>query len=332
MEISYDFTEKFFWRKDPCHLFGGGYKKPAVSNYRLSKEYNKMASLFFNYVYLAGADQTTTLTVTGEEQTGPTGVTGAEQTISISVPKAQMDLLMDVGVQGTTGSGYPEVTLDWTQLASSTDPIWTSFATAGATATTFLDGKGTVQKTLQSVFATESFSFVTNAASAFLSIPPEAISNVDVSAAIAFKRGATTLLANVMGGLTTTILDEAITAQAGVLYGDSKKEAVRGLFLQALAAGRYQQSGSPAPEGSDLPQNASPGFNFQVGDMVVVYTELTLKKTRSFIPDINDALEGAGGMKFKVDGSNVIVDNSGDETVESDNKMWRVRWELSVVA
>jgi hypothetical protein len=134
-----------------------------------------------------------------------------------------------------------------------------------------------------------------------------------------------------MGGSSDRILGAPITAPSGDLTDDAKK-AVRGLFLQALAAGRYQQSNPGVTGGADLPAGASPGFDFQVGDVVSVYTQLTLTKTRTFIPDPSDVLDGAGGMKFKVDGSTVIIGdtNPADDSVESDAKTWVVEWKLTV--
>jgi hypothetical protein len=183
--------------------------------------------------------------------------------------------------------------------------------------------------TLQKVFSTASFEFTTNAGNVLLSIPPEAIKNVDYSGAIALTYGQTTLSPTQMSG-AATILGESVTAGTDSSLADTKQAAVRGLFLQALAAGRYQQSPANPPSGSDLPAGASPGFDFQAGDMVKVYTVLSLTKTRSFIPATDDdTVEGSLGMKFVVDGTNIIVDGQSD-TVASDVKTWTVEWQLRV--
>lgn len=291
------------------------------------------AQLYFNYVYAADASQTTTLTATGEEQ-GAAPAT-PDEVVQVNVSAGELNGLMTVGAQSEAGVGYPEVTLDWISLQGKTDSKWTNFMAVQAAGTApidFTDDSTLGSKpTLQKVFSTETFTYVTNAESLLLAIPPEAISNVDYSGAISLKRGAGTLSAAFMGGSSDRILGAPITAPSGDLTDDAKK-AVRGLFLQALAAGRYQQSNPGVTGGADLPAGASPGFDFQVGDVVSVYTQLTLTKTRTFIPDPSDVLDGAGGMKFKVDGSTVIIGdtNPADDSVESDAKTWVVEWKLTV--
>jgi len=296
------------------------------------------ASLFFNYVYAADASQTTTLKVTGEQQdAGPTGVS-VDETVVVNVTANQLNGLMTVGAQSEAGVGYPAVTLDWTALQGSTDPKWSAFMGVtgpGVAPQDFADDSSpaVAKPTLQKVFSTETFTYTANSTSPLLAIPPEAISNVDYSGAISIVRGAYDLSPTSMGGLADRILGAPITAESGDLSADDKK-AVRGLFLQALAAGRYQQSSPGVTGGADLPAGASPGFNFVAGDIVNVYTVLTLTKTREFIPDTADVLPGAGGMKFKVNGVDVeltIGDNdASDDFVASDPKTWAVQWQLTV--
>ena len=308
----------------------------AFSESRRSIEYNKMsANLFFNYLYTADAAQTTTLTVSGEQQdAAPAGITAINETVVVHVTPAELNALMVVNEQGGTGGyGYPEVVLDWASV-SSLNPKWTSFMTVGASGVApvdFNDSENSAKKTLQKVFAAETFEFITNSTSPLLTIPPEAVQNVDYSGAIELKRGATVLSADQMAG-DTAILGAAITANTGELSGDDKK-AVRGLFLQSLAAGRYKQSTTTAPAGSDLPADASPGFNFQNNDMVTFYTKLNLTKTRTFVKaGDDDTVEGTVGMKFKVDGVDVTIGdgNTADDSVASDVKTWTVKWELKV--
>jgi len=309
----------------------------AFSESRLSIEYNKMsANLFFNYLYTADAAQTTTLTVSGEQQDAePAGITGYNETVVVHVTPAELNALMVVNDQagGTGGYGYPEVVLDWGSV-SSLDAKWTSFMAtqpAGVAPVDYNDSENGVKKTLQKVFAAETFTFETNSTSPLLTIPPEAVQNVDYSGAIELKRGGTVLSPTQMAG-DSAILGAAITANTGELTGDDKK-AVRGLFLQSLAAGRYKQSTTTAPAGSDLPADASPGFNFQNNDMVTFYTKLNLTKTRTFVKAGDDAtVEGSAGMKFKVDGVDVTIGdgNTADDSVASDVRTWTVKWELKV--
>jgi hypothetical protein len=291
------------------------------------------ANLFFNYLYTADASQTTTLTVSGEQQdTEPAGITGINETVVVHVTPAELNALMVVNDQagGSGGYGYPEVVLDWASV-SSLNAMWTSFMAVGAAPIDFNDSESGVKKTLQKVFATETFEFITNSTSPLLTIPPEAVQNVDYSGAIELKRGATTLSPTGMAG-ASAILGEPITANTGELTGDDKK-AVRGLFLQSLAAGRYKQSTTTAPAGSDLPADASPGFNFLNNDMVTFYTRLNLTKSRTFVKaSDDDTVEGSAGMKFKVDGVDVTIGdgNTADDSVASDVKAWTVKWELKV--
>ena len=291
------------------------------------------ALLFFNYAYTANAAQTTTLTVSGEQQDSrPEGVAVPDEIVVVDVTAAELNNLMDVGSQGTTGVGYPQVVLDWASVTS-LNGKWTSFMEGQLTGVAPIDFQDDSvegnKPTLQKVFSTASFEFTTNAGNVLLSIPPEAIKNVDYSGAIALTYGQTTLSPTAMSG-AATILGESVTAGTDESLADTKQAAVRGLFLQALAAGRYQQSPANPPSGSDLPADASPGFDFQAGDMVKVYTVLSLTKTRSFIPATDDAtVEGSAGMKFVVDGTNIIVDGQSD-TVASDVKTWTVEWQLKV--
>lgn len=290
------------------------------------------AQLYFNYVYAADVSQTTTLTATGEEQ-GAAPAT-PDEVVQVNVSASQLNGLMSVGAQSEAGVGYPEVTLDWINLDGPTCPKWSAFMAVqakGMSPIDFTDDAGVSKPTLQKVFATQTFTYVANAENLLLAIPPEAISDVDYSGTISLTRATVPLSATNMGGSSDRILGAAITAESGDLTADDKK-AVRGLFLQALAAGRYQQSNPGVTGGADLPAGASPGFDFQAGDMVSVYTRLTLTKTRTFIPDPSDVLDGEGGMKFKVDGSTVIIGdtNAVDDSVESDAKTWTVEWKLTV--
>lgn len=294
-----------------------------------------MSTLYFNYLYTGNAFQTTTLTVSGEQQdAAPPGLGDVDEVVVANVTAAELNALMTVGAQGTTGVGYPSVTLDWAPLVSA-DPLWAKFMEvkeAGVTPVDFADHNGNQVPTLQKVFAAEPFTFETNASDPLLTIPPEAIKNVDYSGPIELRRSEGTVLSpSVMAG-AGGILGAAITAPSDESLSDSQQAAVRGLFLQAMAAGKYKQSPAKAPDGSDLPAGASPGFDFVLGDMIKVYTVLTLSKTRKFIPATDDAtVEGSAGMKFKVDGSEVIVDGGVEDQVASDPKTWTVEWQLKII-
>jgi hypothetical protein len=155
------------------------------------------ALLFFNYAYTANAAQTTTLTVSGEQQDSrPEGVAVPDEIVVVDVTAAELNNLMDVGTQGTTGVGYPQVVLDWASVTS-LNGKWTSFMEGQLTGVAPIDFQDDSEEgnkpTLQKVFSTASFEFTTNAGNVLLSIPPEAIKNVDYSGAIALTYGQTTL-------------------------------------------------------------------------------------------------------------------------------------------
>lgn len=291
------------------------------------------ASLEFSYVYTGEVSQTTTLTVTGESQTKQ--VT-ADEVVVVNVTPSELNALMTVGPQSASGVGYPAVTLDWMAVKGKVDPKWKSFMDISTPdPVTFSDDLPVECKTLQKVFASESFVF--SGDSPLLKIPPEAISRVDTTGAFAITAGGNAVSKEKMAGTSTesgdgnnTILGGSIQAPSGDLSTDGPL-AVRSLFLQSLAAGRYKQSDAVAPDGKDIPANASAGFDFVAGDTLSVYTRLALKKSRSFIPDPVDALPGPAGMRFKVDGSDVIVD-AVDDTVDSDVKQWTVEWKLTVAS
>uniref|UniRef100_A0A6C0HGR3 Uncharacterized protein n=1 Tax=viral metagenome TaxID=1070528 RepID=A0A6C0HGR3_9ZZZZ len=296
------------------------------------------ASLYFNYVYAADASQTTTLKVTGEQQDAPPAGVSVDETVVVNVTASQLNTLMTVGAQSEAGVGYPTVTLDWeSAVGNALNTKWAAFMGVtgpGVAPVNFADDSSpaVAKPTLQKVFSTETFAYTANPTSPLLKIPPEAISNVDYSGAISIKKVGADLSKTVMAG-GGTILGASITAESGDLSANDKK-AVRGLFLQALAAGRYQQSSTAPPNGSDLPSGASPGFAFETGDIVSFYTVLSLTKTRTFIPDTdNTTVEGNSGMKFKVNGVNVIIGggtSTADDSVASDAKTWTVRWQLTV--
>lgn len=287
------------------------------------------AALYFDYVYEASAAQETVVTVSGESQAGVSGAV-ADETVVVSIPKATLDSLITVGAQGTTGVGYPALTLDWTTLSAQLDPKWAALLAVSDTPTTFDDDSTppVAIRTLQKVFATEGFTFG-DESSLLLSIPPEAISRVGVTGAIGLVDSSTASLSlEAMVG-SSTVLGPAVVATTSDNL-DGAPMAVRGLFLQALAAGRYKQSSTSASSSQNLASTpaVAPGFDFQASDKITVYTRLTLNKTRRYIPDPADQLPGQGGMAFKINGTDTVIDDV-DDTLTSDPKMWTVAWELT---
>jgi hypothetical protein len=178
--------------------------------------------------------------------------------------------------------------------------------------------------TLQTVFATKGFTFG-DESSLLLSIPPEAISSVGVTGAISL---ASAMSLEYMVGSDSVLGGAVVATNADSLEGEAM--AVRGLFLQALAAGRYKQSSTSASSSQNLASTpaVAPGFDFQVSDKITVYTRLSLNKTRRYIPDPADQLPGQGGMAFKINGTEFVIDDV-DDTLTSDPKMWTVAWELT---
>lgn len=292
------------------------------------------ASLFFDYVYTAEAAQTTLVTVSGESQTGVSGAV-ADETIVVNVPKAKIDALMSVGAQGTTGVGYPAVTLDWRGLATELDTKWADLLAISDVPTTFEDDSvpnPAAISTLQTVFASQGFTFsnVGNTPDQLLllTIPPEAISKVGVTGTISLAGG---YPVDLMVG-SGTLLGTTVTAPNTNALSDPQELAVRGLFLQALAAGRYDQSGSTAAGNANLPATASPGFDFSVGDTITFYSRFSLTKTREYIPDPADQLNGVGGVGFKINGTNLVIDAGPEDRVLSTPREWTVAWQVTVVA
>jgi hypothetical protein len=117
-----------------------------------------------------------------------------------------------------------------------------------------------------------------------------------------------------------SLLGKEISAGTEATIADSKQAAVRSLYLQALAADRYQQATAPASSTDPTSQASSAGFKFQVGDSLTVYTLLALTKTRKFVKNDEETGVGAvgstpGAKRFAVDGCNVFI---GDEDLSDD--------------
>jgi hypothetical protein len=118
------------------------------------------------------------------------------------------------------------------------------------------------------------------------------------------------------------------------VLADDKKRAVRSLFLQALAADRYLQASAGATAGDATSQSASTGFRFQVGDEVSIFTRLQLVKTRKFQPDTESQVVSSGGLKFSVDGCDVVIGDAtaADDSYSSEPKPWVVEWRMNLIA
>jgi len=292
--------------------------------------------LIFDHTFMGGASQTTTMTVLGQYQDA-SGVT-ADETIVVNVTAAQLGDLLDVGLQSSPGVGYPAVALDWTSVGSALNAKYDEFVLvdSGSSGIDFTDDAAQLVPTLQKVFSSREFTYD---ASPLDSIPIEAVHAVDYSGPLTVKNSSDL---DAVGKLvaptgTESLLGQAISAGSEAVLGDSKQAAVRSLYLQTLAADRYQQATAPAGASEPTSQAASAGFNFQTGDSLTVYTLLALTKTRKFIPKADETGVGAvgstpGAKKFAIDGSNVVIGDidESDDSYASTALNHIVAWKLVV--
>jgi hypothetical protein len=325
-----------------------GIKKAWILTYRPSKEYNnEMAgqtgpetiplptkAFYFEYVFGATGSQTTTMTVLGESATTP--VASPDQVINVGVPVSLMNSAMVVGGQTGLGFGYPEVTLSWTMITELNTMYDTYVAVDAVAPTTFRDYLNQEDKaTLQKVFAQAAFTFDPD--NLLGKIPIEAVKSIDYSGALGVKNedgvNATVLVSGSQGE-AQGILPYSIIAETDVALADDKKRAVRSLFLQALAADRYLQASAGATAGDATSQSASTGFRFQEGDEVSIFTRLQLVKTRKFQPDTESQVVSSGGLKFSVDGCDVVIGDGteADDSYASEPKYWVVEWRMNLTA
>jgi hypothetical protein len=291
--------------------------------------------LIFDYTYPASAAQTTTMTVLGQLESA-SGVT-PDEVIQVNVTAEQLNGLLTVGAQSAPGHGYPEVTLKMAGVAEKLNTAYDSFVLVddASSGVQFTDGNGDQVDTLQKVFSGRNFTFSTE--SPLASIPIEAVKAIDFSGAISVKNeaadsvGDTKLVAG-PGPAEGLLRKEVIATTDAMLAGP--EAAVRSLYLQALAADRYQQATAPAGPNDPTSQSSSPGWNFQENDTLTIYTNLSLTKTRKFIPDPDSYVGGTpGDKKFAIDGCDVVIGdvNTADDQYDSSPLSHIVAWKLKVV-
>lgn len=294
-------------------------------------ESKPLAELEFEYVFEGTAAQTTTMTVLGES----VNLTAADQTIEVNVGVTYMNALITVGAQATPGIGYPAVTVNFHVLSSQLNSAYDLFKTVDPDlpGTTFPDASSLgYSDTLQKVFVSETFSFPSNPLG---SIPIESVKEIDYSGALTITNSdveAATVLVPTAVGLVGGLLPPSLTAGNEESLADEKEIAVRSLYLQALAADKYQAASAPASGGQPTSQATSSGFVFAVGDVVSFFTKLELTKTRKFIPDTATTSAKTSGLKFAVDGSDVVVGDGdvGDDEYSSTPLDWTIRWKVVV--
>lgn len=289
------------------------------------------ADLEFEYVFEGTAAQTTTMKVLGES----VNLTAADQTIEVNVGATYMNALMTVGAQATPGVGYPDVTVNFHVLSSQLNAAYNLFKTVDPVlpGTTFADASATgYSDTLQKVFASETFTFASNPLG---SIPIESVKHVDYSGPLTLTNSddaSALVLVPTAVGLGGGLLPDELTAGNGNTLTDEKEIAVRSLYLQALAADKYRAASAPASGSQPTSQATSAGFVFAVGDVVSFFTKLELTKTRKFIADTATTSAKASGLKFAVDGSDVVIGDGdlGDDEYSSTPLDWIIRWKVVV--
>lgn len=289
------------------------------------------ADLEFEYVFEGSAAQTTTMKVLGES----VNLTAADQTIEVNVGVTYMNALMTVGAQATPGVGYPAVTVNFHVLSSQLNAAYDLFKTVDPVlpGTTFPDASSLgYSDTLQKVFASETFSFD---ASPLASIPIESVKHVDYSGALTITNSDATsasVLVPTAVGLDGGLLPDELTAGNEESLADPKQAAVRSLYLQALAADKYQAASAPASGTQPTSQATSSGFVFAIGDVVSFFTKLELIKTRKFIPDTATTSTKTAELKFAVDGSDIVIGDGdlGDDAYSSNPLDWTIRWKVVV--
>jgi hypothetical protein len=105
-----------------------------------------------------------------------------------------------------------------------------------------------------------------------------------------------------------------------------------GKFTALKGAGQCALGHSTA--GDATSQSASTGFRFQEGDEVSIFTRLQLVKTRKFQPDTESQVVSSGGLKFSVDGCDVVIGDGteADDSYASEPKYWVVEWRMNLTA
>jgi hypothetical protein len=293
-------------------------------------------NLIFDHTFVGGAAQTTTMTVLGEETTS---TVTPDEVIQVNITVAELNGLLTVGAQSASGVGYPQVTLNLSGVRAKLNSTYDQFVLVetDSTGVQFADGNGDQCDSLQKVFSGRSFTF--DGASPLASIPIEAVKSVEYDGPLTVTNSAnqnvlTTKLVSDSADVEEGLLKRIIVAGTDSSLSDTKEAAVRSLYLQALAADRYQQATSPATGTQPTSQSSSGGWNFQENDTLTFYTDLSLVKTRAFIPDPDSFVGGTpGDRKFAIDGSNVVIGDGDvtDDKYDSSVLPHIVAWKLKVV-
>ena len=298
-------------------------------------ETKPLCDMFFDYLYTGTAAQDTKITVLGQAET-ETGVTGVYQTIEVHVTPAELNGLMSVA-SGHTGMGYPDVTLDWNSVKDKLNAAFDLYSGVTGTPAQFRDSAAAVKDTLQKVFSTETFDWGATA-NPLASIPIEAVKEIKYDEPLTIKNSTdatSTKLAGTQGGPAFTLLGGSDSSgTVADLSTQPAKKAIRSLYLQALAADRYEATTLGAT-GGDATATGAGSFSFLEDDTLSVYTELMLTKTRKFVPDTVSVVGGtAGNLKFAVDGCDVVIGdgNSDDDKMASQPLRHVIQWRLKVKA
>jgi hypothetical protein len=289
--------------------------------------------MFFDYLYTGTAAQDTKITVLGQAET-ETGITGIYQTIEVQVTPTELNGLMSVAA-GHTGMGYPDVTLDWNSVKNKLNAAFDLYSGVTGTPAQFRDSAVAVKDTLQKVFSTETFDWGATA-NPLASIPIEAVKNIKYDEPLEIKNSSSavsTKLAGTQGSPAFSLLGGSLSSgKAADLSTEPQKKAIRSLYLQALAADRYDKTATPA-SGSDATATGAGAFDFRPEDTLHVYTELMLTKTRKFVPDTQSVVGGTpGDLKFAVDGCDVVIGdgNAEDDKMASQPLRHVIAWKLKV--
>ena len=297
-------------------------------------ETKPLCDMFFDYLYTGTAAQDTKITVLGQDET-ETGITGTiYQTIEVQVTPSELNNLMSVA-PGHTGMGYPDVTLDWNSVKNKLNAAFDLYSGVTGTPAQFRDSAVVVKDTLQRVFSTETFDWGATA-NPLASIPIEAVKEIKYDEPLEIKNSSgavSTKLAGTQGSPDFTLLGGSLSSgKAADLSTEPEKKAIRSLYLQALAADRYDMTATPA-SGSDATATGAGAFDFRPEDTLQVYTQIMLTKTRRFIPDTESVVGGTPGtLKFAVDGCDVVIGdgNAEDDKMASQPLRHVIAWRLKV--
>lgn len=287
--------------------------------------------IFFECVYTGSASQDTKIMVLGESQVSSLS---PNQTIEVHVTAAELNTLMSVAAHA--GVGYPNVTLGWASVKDRLNEAFDLYRGVTGTPAQFRDSEVEIQSTLQKVFATREFSYGATA-NPLASIPIEAVKEIKFDEPLTIKNSTDAVSVKLAGAQgeesTFSLLGAGISSGTAAdlsALEDAEKRAVRSLYLQTLAADRYEATATGAT-GGDATASGTGGFNFLEDDTLTVFVELQLTKTRVFVPD-SASIGGSGAIKFAVDGSDVVIGDgtTNDDKMVSEALSHLVAWKLRV--